>query len=141
MNTSKFLAKIISVVYLSVGLGYLVSENHYRTIFQNFSEPNLTIYVLGISLIVAGLAIIQFHNIWEYNWKVWITITGWASLIKGIIFMVFPNFLSYFSDMVESPKYYSFSGTFGILIGLAFGYLGFFYKDKKGDKKDPSSDS
>ena len=41
------------------------------------------VYLSGVLLFVAGLAIVRAHNRWERNWTVFLTLTGWFSLLLG----------------------------------------------------------
>jgi len=137
MDTSKFIAKILGLSFLSVGIGYMASGKHYRKIFEGFSEPSISTFLFSLVLIVAGMAIVKYHNIWKTNWKIWITIFGWLCLVKGTLFLIFPNFPSSFIHLIEVPDdYYLGAGIINILIGLMFGYFGFFYKGLENSKED-----
>lgn len=41
------------------------------------------VYLSGVLLFVAGLAIVRSHNVWAWNWTVLITVCGWALLVLG----------------------------------------------------------
>ena len=45
------------------------------------------IYLSGVLLFVAGLAVVRAHNVWARNWTVLITLSGWFSLILGLVRM------------------------------------------------------
>jgi predicted neutral ceramidase superfamily lipid hydrolase len=49
------------------------------------------IYLNGVLLFVAGLAIVKSHNIWIYGWQTLVTIIGYCSMIVGILRMLFPQ--------------------------------------------------
>jgi hypothetical protein len=50
-----------------------------------------SIYLNGSILFVAGLAIVQNHNIWKVSWVVLITLLGWGSMALGIMRMGAPE--------------------------------------------------
>ncbi len=131
MDTSKFIAKILGVCFLAAGLGYILSGQHWRNIFEGFSEPSVSTFLFSLALIVAGMAIVKYHNIWQNNWKIWITLYGWICLIKGTLFLIFPNFPSSFIHLLdEAPDdYFIGAGVVNVLIGLMFGYFGFIHKE------------
>lgn len=63
------------------------------------------IYLSGVLLFVAGLAIVRSHNIWVLHWPVVITLLGWLGIALGVLRMFFPqayqsNFSNDISDMV-----------------------------------------
>lgn len=45
------------------------------------------VYLSGVLMFVAGLAIVRSHNIWALNWTALITLTGWFFLVLGLIRM------------------------------------------------------
>ena len=49
------------------------------------------IYLNGVLLFVAGLAIVKSHNIWIYGWQLVITIIGYIAIIVGLFRMLFPQ--------------------------------------------------
>jgi hypothetical protein len=57
-------------------------------------QPNLydaqtppVIYLSGVLLFVAGLALVRAHNVWARNWTVLITLCGWFFLALGLVRM------------------------------------------------------
>lgn len=45
------------------------------------------VYLSGVLMFVAGLAVVRSHNIWARNWTVLVTLTGWFFLVLGLIRM------------------------------------------------------
>jgi len=45
------------------------------------------VYLSGVLMFVAGLAVVRAHNIWARNWTVLVTLCGWALLILGTVRM------------------------------------------------------
>ena len=45
------------------------------------------VYLSGVLLFVAGLAVVRAHNLWVRNWTVLVTLTGWFFLVLGLIRM------------------------------------------------------
>ena len=45
------------------------------------------VYLSGVLMFVAGLAIIRAHNIWVRNWTVLVTLSGWFLLLLGLVRM------------------------------------------------------
>ena len=43
------------------------------------------VYLSGILMFVAGLAVVRAHNRWVRNWTVLVTLTGWFFLFLGLI--------------------------------------------------------
>ena len=47
------------------------------------------VYLSGVLLFVAGLAIVRAHNVWRRDWTVLVTLSGWFFLLLGL-FRMFP---------------------------------------------------
>ena len=45
------------------------------------------VYLSGVLLFVAGLAVVRVHNVWARNWTVLITLSGWSFLAMGLVRM------------------------------------------------------
>ena len=52
--------------------------------------PSVT-FLNGVLLFVGGISIIRVHNFWVLSWIVSITLTGWLTLILGVLRMFFPT--------------------------------------------------
>jgi uncharacterized membrane protein HdeD (DUF308 family) len=59
-----------------------------------FVQPHLydaqippVVYLSGVLMFVAGLAIVRAHNIWATNWTVLVTLSGWSFLLLGLVRM------------------------------------------------------
>lgn len=57
----------------------------------SYLEDEKYLVLTSLLAILLGLFTVILHNIWEYNWKLIITILGWVSLTKGIIRFSFPQ--------------------------------------------------
>lgn len=91
MQTSKFLARLIGPLFLAMGLSLLVNGDALRVLVEQFLQSYALIYLAGLLALVAGLAIVNTHNIWTNDWRVVITIFGWLALIGGAFRMIFPQ--------------------------------------------------
>lgn len=129
METSLFVAQLLAVVYIVVGLGLVLNTGHYQKVFGEFFKSSASTYLGGILALVAGFLLISYHNIWEQSWVVLITIIGWAALLKGFMLLVFPNaFISFSKAMFKTKHAYVVIGIFAIIFGLVLGYFGFMQK-------------
>lgn len=54
-------------------------------------EDQKFVIVISFSAIVIGLLNVLFHNIWEDDWRLIITIIGWIALLIGLSLFIFPK--------------------------------------------------
>jgi hypothetical protein len=81
-------------------------------------------YLSGLLSLLAGLAIVNLHNMWRADWRVIITVMGWLMTIGGIIRIVLPQF----AVAVGSTIYGGRTST--IVAALIVGALGAFLSFK-----------
>jgi len=45
------------------------------------------VYLSGVLMFIAGLAVVRVHNLWVRNWAILVTMTGWFFLLLGLVRM------------------------------------------------------
>ena len=88
---SIFLAKLIGPIMLAVAIGIFVNGAVYRVLADEFLRSRALIYLSGLLLMTAGMALVLTHNVWVANWPVLITILGWLAAIGGAIRIIAPQ--------------------------------------------------
>ncbi|MCK0178376.1 hypothetical protein MWU50_03645 [Flavobacteriaceae bacterium S0862] len=90
MENSIFLAKFWGW-YLIIFF-FILSYNPKRIkqIFEDLKDEKFLI-ISSLVAIIVGLLNILFHNIWEPNYKLIITLIGWTSLFIGLSLFVLPK--------------------------------------------------
>ena len=117
------LAQILGVIYLSVGIGMLVSKAHYQKLFQEFKSSTAFIYISGLMAVLFGFIILELNSTWEMSYVGAITLIGWIALIKGVILLIKPDIL--LGQMKFWIKNLSLASVIVIVLGLALSYYGF----------------
>jgi hypothetical protein len=87
MEKSKSIAKIVGPTLIVMVFSEMRLWN--PTLYDSQIVP--LIYLNGVILFVAGLAIISNHNVWIYGWQTVVTIIGYAVMIIGLLRMLFPE--------------------------------------------------
>ena len=126
METSILIAKILATVYLSLSLGLLFSSNYYKEKLPKLVDNSSTLILGGLMAIVFGFLILEFHNYWNSDWTIVITIFGWLSLLKGIILIVFPQMFTGFKSTILKADNQKYILMPILILGAFFGYFGFF---------------
>ena len=90
MDNSILLAKFwgwyLIIYYFILSL----NPKRIKQIFNDLKDEKFLIIFAFIAIIV-GLLNILFHNIWELNYKLIITLIGWSSLFIGLALFVLPK--------------------------------------------------
>src|SRR4051794_17719532 len=93
MQTSLFLARLIGPVMLAVGLAVFANQRGFHEMSEQFLASRALLFLSGLLLMPAGLAIVLTHNIWTADWRVLVTLLGWLMAISGALRFFTPKFL------------------------------------------------
>ena len=126
METSQFIAQIIGLIYLALGIGLMLNPGYYKKVFETIIKDSSTMFLSGFLALVLGMCVLRVHNIWISDWRVVITIVGWLSVLKGILLLVFPRYGEHFKDLFSSERHMQMLSFLMIGLGGLFVYFGFF---------------
>jgi hypothetical protein len=94
MARTKFIAGLIGPTLCAIAAALLLNLNFIPEFLQQASREPILIFVTGILLWVAGLAILRSHNVWNRRWPVLVTVIGWLALAGGLARMLLPSQLA-----------------------------------------------
>ena len=116
MDTSIFLAKFWGWYLILFFIILSFNPKRIKQIFNNLKDEKFLILSSFIAIIM-GLLNILFHNIWEPNWKLIITLIGWIALFIGLALFVLPK-LTVAWLQVTNIKFVQVTYTLLLMIGL-----------------------
>lgn len=82
MSIVTFLAKFWGSLFMILGVMSVCAKLLGRII--EYTENKTITICTGYITFLLGLATLVAHNIWVADWRVFITILGWITLLKGI---------------------------------------------------------
>ena len=88
MAASKRIAALVGPTLVAVTITEWVNLDVFLKAIGPAFGPH--VYLNGALLFVAGLAIVQAHNLWSMRWPVLITLVGWFLLFAGLGRMAVP---------------------------------------------------
>jgi hypothetical protein len=116
MKTSKTIAGLIGPTLVAIAAAILLNLRAFHAVAQQVSRDPGLIFMSGILLFVAGLAIVRVHNIWAGGWPVLVTIFGWFALLSGLARMLFLTQIGEFAPWIGQNT--------GLIISVAVVFLG-----------------
>lgn len=90
MDNSLFLAKFWGWYLIIFFFILSFNPKRIKQIFTDLKDEKFLIITAFLAIIM-GLINILFHNIWELNFKIIITLIGWMSLFIGLALFIFPK--------------------------------------------------
>lgn len=124
MTASIIVAKIMAVTYLCLSAGLIFNKSYYKKELLKLLDDSGLVFVGSFIAIVCGMLVLYFQNTWENNWTVLVTIIGWLTLFKGMLYMAFPKSLKFFKPLYTA-KNFNLLLVICLILGLVFGYYGF----------------
>ncbi len=124
MELSILVAKLLAIYFLSVGVSAISGKLNMNKMLASFEESPALMLMSGFTMLVLGGLLVNYHNFWVKDWTVLITIMAWLILIKGVIFIAFPQLMSSFKGLYKNLNMQTW-GFVVIAVGLLFGYFGF----------------
>ena len=91
MDRSLFLAKLMGPTFVAIALGMLINLGMYESMIAEALHAGILFYLSGLLSLLAGLAIVNLHNIWRADWRIIVTVLGWLMTIGGVIRIVAPQ--------------------------------------------------
>ena len=100
MDNSILLAKFWGWYLIIFFLILSLNPKRIKQIFTDLNDEKFLISSAFVAIII-GLINIIFHNIWELNYKLIITLIGWFSLFIGLALFILPKRTVSFLEFVN----------------------------------------
>lgn len=108
-----------------VGLSALIKKEYYQKLFATVEKNGWFIMLVGMMSLVIGMALITYHSKWTSGMESLISIIGWITLVKGIMTLMFPDWMIKLTKNVIDENGVVVMGVFGSVLGLLLMYFGF----------------
>lgn len=125
MDVSKFLGKVLGVYLLIVSTALLFNMSQFSDLVKQLINDPPLMFVAGFFTLIVGILLVVSHNIWQWNWRLIITLFAWIALIKGVSLIFYPHFIDSVSLLfVENTKVAYSAGILDFILGLILIYFG-----------------
>lgn len=126
MDISKFLAKVIGIYLVIVTLAMLINMQQFDAVVSSLINNTALMFVTGFVTLILGILLIVSHNIWQWHWRVIITIFAWCIFLKGASIVLHPQFIDELTVyFLKSPNVGHIAAGIDGALGLLLCYLGF----------------
>jgi len=126
MDVSKFLSKVIGLYEIIISLAMLINMSQFTTDIQGMMNNGPLILYIGCVTVIMGLLLVVSHNIWQWQWRVLVTIVSWIVLLKGTSILLLPHLLDQITLQFVTNSHFAYSvALVDFLLGILFCYFGF----------------
>lgn len=91
MAYSKLIAGLIGPLLAAMGVAMLINRNLFPIMIGELARNVGLIFLSGILMLLAGVAIVRVHNVWTGGWRILVTVIGWLAIVSGLVRMWFPQ--------------------------------------------------
>lgn len=125
MELSLLLARLFGFYFLIVGCFWILRRNYMPQVFHDYYKSPALVVVTGILSLLIGLLILLVHPVFEWNWRISITLIGILSTFVGLMRLFVRDFGKERAvNLLHAPAYHVL-GVVMILIGLFLAYHGY----------------
>ena len=123
-----FLSRLIGLYCVLVALSMITRRRAtVESVTALLHDPSM-IFILGVIMLAAGLALVLAHNIWSGGALVVIvTLVGWITLIKSLLFLFLPPEMAagFFLRQLHYQELFYLYGAVSLVLGIYLTYGGF----------------
>jgi hypothetical protein len=123
MNNSRMIAGLIGPTLVAIAAAMLINIGSFPAMVAQVAREPALIFLSGVLLFVAGLAILRAHNIWTGGWPVLVTVLGALAVLSGLGRMFFPIRLGALA--AEFGQSHGVMATSAVILLLLGGFLSF----------------
>jgi hypothetical protein len=123
-----FLAKLIGLYCILVIPSMLLHRQATVDWMTALLNNAALLWVLSVITLTIGLAMVLAHNVWSGGaLPVVVTLVGWATLIKGLLFLFLPSGVEseFILSALRNPALFYVWMTPSLVIGIYLTYGGF----------------
>ncbi|MBI3699275.1 MAG: hypothetical protein HY242_02355 [Afipia sp.] len=126
MPISIFLAKLIGPTMIVIGLAVLINQEDFRKLSGEFISSRALLFLSGLVMLPAGIAILIVHNVWRLDWRVLITIMGWLLTVGGAVRLLAPRFVTdRATHVLKHPQMPLIAGIIWATVGFVLFFYGY----------------
>jgi hypothetical protein len=122
MPPATMIARLIGPVFVVIGVAVLVNTSYYVELTAEAPHVPTLIYLYGLLVLAAGIAMLNCYRAWTRDWRVIVTVLGWLFVIGGVIRILLPQVVERLAPTLGSPPGLIAAGVFVFVVG---GYLTF----------------
>ncbi len=126
MQQSLTIARLAGPVLAAIGIGMLANQATYREMATQFLSGLPFIYFSGVLMLVAGLHILNVHNVWTPDWRSAVTAIGWVLTGVGAFRIVAPQFANFIATgLIANAGFFTALGIGLVVFGGFITFKGY----------------
>ena len=123
-----FLSRLLGLYCIICALSMMVRKQTILATVTALLDNPMAMFLLGLFTLLAGLAMILAHNLWSGRpLVVIVTLVGWLTLIKGLLFLFLPPQMAagFFLKGLHYQQLFYLYTAINLVLGAYLAYAGF----------------
>jgi hypothetical protein len=124
-TTTRMFARVLGPFLLIVCFTAAVRTLDMRAVISDFAANALWPWLAGAFVLLGGLIMIAFHQIWRGTAAIIVSLLGWLVVLRGLLLLAFPaTFISMANSVVDMGALWRGVCIVFAAIGLYLTYVG-----------------
>jgi hypothetical protein len=115
----KTVQAVVAPAFLLIGLSHLLQPQLWVRFFEVVRATGVASLIIPMFTLPIALVLVVGHNVWVWDWPLFLTIAGWGMTLKSTLYLLVPGFTDLMLEkkMAKSPRSYQIAGAVMALIG------------------------
>jgi uncharacterized protein YjeT (DUF2065 family) len=111
--------RIFAPAFLITGLSHLLQPKLWVRFFELVKQTGVAALIIPMYTLPFGLVLIATHNIWTWDWSLFLTIAGWGMTIKSTAYLLLPQLADRMltKKLATTPRNYQIVGAISAIFG------------------------
>ena len=117
--TPEIIQAVFAPMFLLLGLSHLVQPQLWVRFFEVVSRTGVAGCIIPMYTLPIALVLIVGHNIWVWDWPLFLTIAGWGMTIKCAVYLLLPRLVDRVLEQntARSTRSFQIAGALMTLCG------------------------
>lgn len=126
MELTVFLAKVLGLGFVIIGVALLLRRDYYLAVFGDFAEQRMSRAMIAIIELIAALSLVVAHSVWSPLPAAIISLMGWIALVEATAYLLLPDAgIRMILARFNTPGWYLGGGVFAVALGAYLAGFGF----------------
>ena len=122
---TRMFARVLGPFFTIVAIVIAARTPDMRRLLLEFTTSSVWPWVTGAFILMGGIAIIAFHQIWRGPAAIIVSALGWLLLARGIFLLAFPDVFASVADrVIGAVGVWQTVYAVMVLVGLYLTYVG-----------------
>lgn len=124
-HRTRMFARVLGPFFTIVAIVVAVRLPDMRQLLSDFTSSDVWPWVVGAFILLGGIALVAFHQIWHGLPGIIVSVIGWLLVARGILLMAFPDtFAAVANRVIGAVGVWQAVYAVFAVIGLYLSYVG-----------------